>query len=354
MTLLQHDAQWFRLLESYAPQLISQLGQRWGLSLPPLKVQLAQKNHQRYQYSFYLNDTRIDQGEVYPNQALLPLNSPSLLPSAIKSQTTFHGSLVELHPLNAAPSNAKTPQEAFLAHLGKVLRRHAHEFIDIQQVRDRFRSLEQSHPEMVREAIPKMISWPRLTEVMQRLVEDQIMIRDMRTFLKILINIGPEGKDLATLCELLRHRLKKHIAAKAYDIVQHSTLYMIDSAFEEFLRQHLVKESGVYYLALPPEFVHNLERYLDSHSHIKRLGQSASLKQTLILTESDVRRPLQRLLDNMSFDTWILNLDEIDPSQHIQSIEYLSLDAVQKMDGQSQNRTHLPRQELKISGTNLE
>ncbi|HYX91016.1 MAG TPA: flagellar biosynthesis protein FlhA, partial [Myxococcaceae bacterium] len=75
-------------------------------------------------------------------------------------------------------------------HLGAVLRRQAREFVGVQEVQAMLDQLEKAFPALVREVVPKIVSVLKLTDILGRLVEEEISIRDLRGILQALAEVG--------------------------------------------------------------------------------------------------------------------------------------------------------------------
>src|SRR5206468_1828905 len=74
-------------------------------------------------------------------------------------------------------------QEILIMHISHFLKKHAKEFLGLQEVQWMVASLKEYYPTLVEEVIPKIVSLQLLTEILQRLVEEEISIRDLKTIL---------------------------------------------------------------------------------------------------------------------------------------------------------------------------
>jgi EAL domain-containing protein (putative c-di-GMP-specific phosphodiesterase class I) len=112
-----------------------------------------------------------------------------------------------------------------------VLRKNAAEFVGIQEVQNMLEQLEQAFPALVKEVVPKAVSPFQLTDILRRLVEEEISIRDLRSILQALaepFQLGAERVFVSaslgvTLCPddgtdagvLLKHADQAMYSAKA-------------------------------------------------------------------------------------------------------------------------------------------
>src|SRR4029079_8220060 len=70
-----------------------------------------------------------------------------------------------------------------------LLRRYGHELFGLEETQALLDALERTHPALVREVVPKLISPVLLTDVLRRLIEEGISLRKLRD---ILVAIGRE------------------------------------------------------------------------------------------------------------------------------------------------------------------
>lgn len=78
-------------------------------------------------------------------------------------------------------------------HLSHVLREYAEDFIGIQETRYLLEQMEQGYGELVKEA-QRIVPLQRMTEILQRLVGEDISIRNMRAILEAMVEWGAEGE----------------------------------------------------------------------------------------------------------------------------------------------------------------
>src|SRR5690606_11426360 len=103
------------------------------------------------------------------------------------------------------------PAQVLAMHLAGLLRRYAYELIGIQEAQALLDQLETTHPALVREVVPKVVSPQLLADVLRRLVEEQVSIRDLRAVLQALAEWAPSETDAVILTEYVRMALKRQI-----------------------------------------------------------------------------------------------------------------------------------------------
>ena len=88
-------------------------------------------------------------------------------------------------------------------HLSLVLARHASGFIGMQETKYLLDKMEERSPDLVREAT-RLLPVQRIAEIFQRLAQEQISIRDLRSILEAIIEWSPKEKDTVMLTEYVR------------------------------------------------------------------------------------------------------------------------------------------------------
>ncbi|MXD08658.1 FHIPEP family type III secretion protein, partial [Escherichia coli] len=70
--------------------------------------------------------------------------------------------------------------------------------------------MERKYNELVKE-LQRQLGLSKIVDILQRLVEENISIRDLRTIFDTLIFWSTKEKDVVILCEYVRIALRRHI-----------------------------------------------------------------------------------------------------------------------------------------------
>ncbi len=98
-------------------------------------------------------------------------------------------------------------------HLAHVLKAHAGEFVGIQETMFLMGQMQKNFGELQKE-VTRLLPIVTITDVLQRLVSEEISIRDMRTILEALVSWGQREKDPIMLTEHVRSALSRYITHK--------------------------------------------------------------------------------------------------------------------------------------------
>jgi type III secretion protein V len=80
-------------------------------------------------------------------------------------------------------------------HVSHFLRKHARDFLGLQEVQWMLNSLKEYYPNLVEEVVPKIVSLQQLTEILQRVVEEGTSIRDLKAILQCLSEWGRSSRE---------------------------------------------------------------------------------------------------------------------------------------------------------------
>ena len=144
-----------------------------------------------------------------------------------------------------------TPEQGLAQTLLQVLRQHTDEFVGIQETQLLLRRLAEEHPDLERE-LQRNVPLAALTDVLKRLVREDISIRNLREIAHGLIEWAPREKDTVLVTEYVRTCLSRYISiglpipdGSLSAIVLHPTV-------EEQMRQAIRQTSAGAVLMLNP------------------------------------------------------------------------------------------------------
>lgn len=209
------------------------------------------------------------------------------------------------------------PSAKILAyHLSLVLSRHASNFLGMQETKYLLDRMEERSPDLVREAT-RLLPVQRIAEIFQRLVQEQISIRDLRSILETLIEWAPKEKDTVMLTEYVRGGLKRQICymySKGHNMLP---AILLDPQVEEIVRKAIRQTSAGAFLALDPD---SSKRFLDALRNVFAKVKNGKQKPVL-LASMDIRRYVRRLIEGEFYELPVVAYQEITPEISVQPIE---------------------------------
>jgi len=208
-----------------------------------------------------------------------------------------------------------------ILHTAAVLRRYAREFIGIQEVQTMLDQLEKAFPATVKEVVPKVVSILKLTDILGRLVEEEISVRDLRGILQSLAENGQNEADSVMLTEHVRSAHKRYVSHKYARGTNTLVVYLLDPQIEEAIRGSIKRTSAGTHLALEPDIAQEIVQAVKNEcGHLPPTAQ-----RPVILTAMDIRRYVRKLLEyefNPPFS--VVSFQELSPELNIQPVARIS------------------------------
>lgn len=210
--------------------------------------------------------------------------------------------------------------EMMTYHLAHVLKSQAGEFIGVQETMYLMNQMEKNFAELVREAT-RALPVITIADVLQRLVSEEISIRDMRTILEALVEWGQREKDPILLTEHVRSALNRYITHKFSGGQSVIPAYLLSKPVEDEIRGAIRQTSGASYLALSPD------------THKKLLGAMKSTVgdvnghalRPVVLTPMDIRRFMRKIVEREFPDLAVLSFQELSPSVNVQPLDRIEI-----------------------------
>ncbi|MET0402153.1 MAG: flagellar biosynthesis protein FlhA [Cystobacter sp.] len=281
-----------------------ELFQELGIRVPGIRVRTGADYLPTGTYRLLLDEVPAGMGQVTPGMlyALAQPEELSFLEVAaepvvepVTGRPMSRVSAESRARLEMAQVPVRGAGDVIAEHLRSVIRARAAGFLGVQEVRGLLDGLEAQAPTLVKEALQK-VPLPLLTEVLRKLVDEQVSIRDLRAILEALVAPTAEG-DASALAERCRQALSRYLSHK-FAPAGPLFAYLVDPDVEETLRA-----SGPRGPAPAPE------RVAEILEGLKRIAVGG---QTVLLTAPDVRRTLRKLCEGPFPEVAVLTYGELD------------------------------------------
>ncbi len=200
--------------------------------------------------------------------------------------------------------------------INKVVDRFIGEFIGVQETRYLMDAMENKYGELIRE-LQRLLSVGKVAEILQRLVEEGISIRDLRTIFETLVEWVPKEKDVIMLTEYVRIALRRHIRRKFATREGWISALMIGEGIENLIRESIRQSTAGSYSVLNTTQTHMIL------TEIKTLLPMD--KPCVLLTSLDVRRYLRKIVERELFMTPVLSYQELGDDVEIKVLDHCDL-----------------------------
>ncbi len=229
-------------------------------------------------------------------------------------------------PVAAVPSLEKAQigyleiPDVFSYHLAFILRRYASEFIGLQETRFLLDRMEEEFPEITRE-VQRILPIQKITDVLRRLVQEDISVRNLRTISQTLVDWGQKEKEPILLCEYVRGALKRYISYKYSGENNVLPVFLLQPEVEDIIRKGIRQTSSGSYLALEPETARRLVNNIKEE--VARVSKGT--RKPVLLASLDIRRYLRKLIDLDLYELPVLSHQELTEEINVQPISRISL-----------------------------
>ncbi|GLT19802.1 EscV/YscV/HrcV family type III secretion system export apparatus protein [Vibrio zhanjiangensis] len=210
--------------------------------------------------------------------------------------------------------------DALVSDLHSLLSKHAQEFIGVQETKLLLEHIESEYEELVKE-VQRQLPVFKLTEILQRLVSEQVPIRNLRTILEAVVEWSQKEKCTIQLAEYVRISLNRFISHKYSNDSNMLMAFMLTQDAEEAIRSAIRQTSSGSYLAMDPgqseSLLENLVSTvgdLDSRPHMP-----------VVITAMDIRRYVKKLIEPRFPELPVLSFQELNESINIQPISQINL-----------------------------
>jgi flagellar biosynthesis protein FlhA len=293
-----------------------------GLVVPPIRIRdnLRLKPNE---YSIHLRGSEIATGEVRVGQ-FLALDSGMAegpLPG-VKTKDPVFGLpavWIESDEKTRAEASGYTVVEsaAVLAtHLTEAVKSHAHEILTRQETQTIVNSVKSTHPAVVEELIPNLLTLGGVQKVLQRLLRERISIRDMVTILEALADHAGATKDFDTLAEFARQALGRSIVAQYQDARGQVSVITLDPGLEQGLADRLTPTDQGMELLLDASTLHAFLRELGGAVQLAM----ASTSQPILLCSHAIRPQLRRITEKSLPNLVVLSYREVAAADSVRSV----------------------------------
>jgi flagellar biosynthesis protein FlhA len=301
------------------------LAQQLGFIVPPVHITDNVRLKPR-EYVVALRGVEVARWEMHQDHmmAISSEGSPRPLPGTPTKEPAFGVAAVwipaALQNQALASGYAVVDQTSVLAtHLAEVVKQHAHELLSRQEVKRLLDRLAESHPKLVEELVPKILSLGEVQKVLQQLLREQVSIRDLPAILETLLDVSPTTKNPVVLVESVRQALGRALVRPLLSETGGLRVVTLEHALEEELgRAFGAQPPGTGMAGLQPPFA---RRILEGMRHLA--GDQVAVASPVLLCATPARYHLKRLLEPFLPKVVVLSPMEVPAVVEVQSVGVL-------------------------------
>jgi len=292
-----------------------------GFIIPPVHITDNLKLKPR-EYVINLRGVEITRWEMHED-CLLAISSESTPPeiAGVATHEPAFGVAAKwivpgLREQALALGYAVAEQTSVLAtHLAEVIKQHAHELLSRSETKRLLDLLGESHPKLVEELVPKLLSLGEVQKVLQQLLREQVSIRDLASILESLLEVAGAGKHPVLLVEAARQALGRALVRPLLSENGGLQVVTLDGGIEEELSRAFSGQAPASGASLEPSFVRRILEGLK-----KLAGEQVRLATPVLLCNTPVRFHLRRMLEPFLPKLVVLSPAEVPPVVQVQSV----------------------------------
>lgn len=303
-----------------------QFAQEMGMVFPSVRLKDSGQLNPN-QYAINIKGEQVAQGEVLVDHylALIPENGEDSVDGIETVEPAFgiQAKWISEDKRVQAELAGYTlidPTSVIITHLSEVVKAHAYELLNRQEVNNLLANLRKTNEAIVNDTVPAIVSIGSLQKILCNLLREGIPIRDTETILETLADYGATVKDIDMLTEYVRQSLRRTITHRFAEAGQLKVI-SLDANIENQIMGSVKKVESGSYLALDPQTIQNIitatTREIDK---IKDLVQVP-----IILTSPIVRVYFKKLVDQFYLNTVVLSFSEIDSDAKIQALGNITI-----------------------------
>jgi flagellar biosynthesis protein FlhA len=204
-------------------------------------------------------------------------------------------------------------------HLGELIRRHSWELLGRAEIKRLLDSLNDSHPKLLEELVPKLLTLGEVGRVLEQLLRERVSIRDLGAILEALLETAPGDKSLEGLVEAARRAMGRRLVQPLVDPDGQLPVMLLDPALEEEILATVSPETSPRLLtAASAPGTPLVRRLIDSLNRL--IGSSFSAVTPVLLVASPARYHVKRWLEPFLPRLTVISASEIPPEVRLRPV----------------------------------
>jgi len=208
-------------------------------------------------------------------------------------------------------------------HLTEIIRSHADEFLDRQNLQALVDRLKEDYPVVVDELLPDTLGLGDILRVCRNLLSERISIRDLASIFETIADHVGLTKDPDLITEYVRAALSRTITTKIMSPGGEVKVITLAPTLESLIESNLRQTAAGQYPVLAPDVY---QRFIENLARLTGRVRERGYKPVLLVGPK-VRLPLARLVGQSIKDLSVVSYAEVVPDVKIESIGILELNA---------------------------
>ncbi|GAA0821973.1 FHIPEP family type III secretion protein [Ralstonia mannitolilytica] len=226
---------------------------------------------------------------------------------------------------DAIPASALPGEARLAAEVETLIERNAASLIGIQETQNLIQIMRREHGELVAE-LTRLVPPQRITEVLRRLVQEGVSVRNLRAIFESLITWSPkEPEDVIGLVELVRVDLHRQITEQFCGTSRVLDVVLFEQSLQERIEQAVVHTKQGSVLSLTRDVKQAITDQV-----VKILGGTRPLEKDrngrplAVMVSLNCRRYVKTMLQPVFGDLPVLSYQEIDEAIELNTVGWVT------------------------------
>jgi flagellar biosynthesis protein FlhA len=301
------------------------LSSEMGFLVPPVHISDNLRLKPR-EYLFSLRGIEIGRWQTEGPQLLAVSGDPGRRPLAGKEtrEPAFGVPAIWIAPpleeqAIAAGYSVVDPVTVITTHLGELMRQHAWELLGRAETKRLFDSLNESHPKLIEELVPKLMTLGEVERVLEQLLRERVSIRDLGAILEALVETAPVNKSPVALVEAARQAIGRRLVRPLLDGDGQLPVLLLDPQLEEEILQTLAPEAALRMLGAGAAAGAPVVRRL-ADSVRQLIGSASAAALPVLLCPGTARYHVKRWLEPVLPRLAVVSAGEIPPEIRLRPV----------------------------------
>ena len=204
-------------------------------------------------------------------------------------------------------------------HLGEIIRQHAWELLSRAEIKRLMDALNDSHPKLLEELVPKLLTLGEVGRVLEQLLRERVSLRDFGSLLEALLQTAPLNKSTEALVEAARQAMGRRLVQPLLDGDGQLPVLLLDANLEDEILATVAPETSPRLLssaAVPGTPL--VRRLADSLKSL--IASSSPAAPPVLLCPSPARYYVRRWLEPMFPRLAVVAAGEIPPEVRLRPV----------------------------------
>jgi len=204
-------------------------------------------------------------------------------------------------------------------HLGELVRQHAWELLGRAEIKRLMDGLNESHPKLIEELVPKLLTLGEVGRVLEQLLRERVSIRDLGAILEALLETAPVNKSPEALVESARQAMGRRLVQPLLDGEGQLPVLLLDAAIEDEILATVSPEGGLRLLGASSSAGAPLVRRL-ADSVKSLIASTSPAVPPVLLCPSPARYHVRRWLEPLFPRLAVVSAGEIPPEVRLRPV----------------------------------